>query len=236
MENNYNDLTFFTNEEGHTLYDRFNKILNNNVQFFDILVGYFRSSGFYKMYESMERVEKTRILVGLNLDKKSLELIHEAKNINQIDFMSNADTKKYYSEEVNEEIEKSEDSKDVEMGIKKFIEFINSGKLEIRVYPHHPIHAKVYIMRKDLSKSEDYGKVITGSSNFSKSGLIDQLEFNVELKDSRDVRFAEEKFEELWKNSIEVNDEYTDKAKKSWIREDITPYELFIKCLYEYFQ
>ncbi len=236
MENNYNDLTFFTNEEGHTLYDRFNKILNNNVQFFDILVGYFRSSGFYKMYKSMEKVEKTRILVGLNLDKKSVELIHEAKNINQIDFMSNADTKKYYSEEVNEEIEKSEDSKDVEMGIKKFIEFINSGKLEIRVYPHHPIHAKVYIMRKDLSKSEDYGKVITGSSNFSKSGLIDQLEFNVELKDSRDVRFAEEKFEELWKNSIEVNDEYIDKAKKSWIREDITPYELFIKCLYEYFQ
>lgn len=236
MENNYNDLTFFTNEEGHTLYDRFNKILNNNVQFFDILVGYFRSSGFYKMYESMEKVEKTRILVGLNLDKKSVELIHEAKNINQIDFMSNAETKKYYSEEVNEEIEKSEDSKEVEVGIKKFIEFINSGKLEIRVYPHHPIHAKVYIMRKDLNKSEDYGKVITGSSNFSKSGLIDQLEFNVELKDSRDVRFAQEKFEELWKNSIEVNDEYIDKAKKSWIRDDITPYELFIKCLYEYFQ
>ena len=236
MENNYNDLTFFTNEEGHTLYDRFTKILNNNVQFFDILVGYFRSSGFYKMYKYMEKVEKTRILVGLNLDKKSVELIHEAKNINQIDFMSNAETKKYYSEEVNEEIEKSEDSKEVEVGIKKFIEFINSGKLEIRVYPYHPIHAKVYIMRKDLNKSEDYGKVITGSSNFSKSGLIDQLEFNVELKDSRDVRFAEEKFEELWKNSIEVNDEYIDKAKKSWIRDDITPYELFIKCLYEYFQ
>lgn len=236
MENNYNDLTFFTNEEGYTLYDRFNKILSNNVQFFDILVGYFRSSGFYKMYKSMENVEKTRILVGLNLDKKSVELIQEAKNITQIDFMPNIEAKKYYSEEVNEEIEKSEDSEDVEIGIKKFIEFIKSGKLEIRVYPHHPIHAKVYIMRKDLSKSEDYGKVITGSSNFSKSGLIDQLEFNVELKDSRDVKFAEEKFEELWKNSIEVNDEYIDNAERSWIREDITPYELFIKCLYEYFQ
>ena len=236
MENNYNDLTFFTNEEGNTLYDRFNKILSNNVKFFDILVGYFRSSGFYKMYKSMENVEKTRILVGLNLDKKSVELIQETKNITQIDFMPNIEAKKYYLEEVNEEIEKSEDSKDVEVGIKKFIEFIKSGKIEIRVYPHHPIHAKVYIMRKDLNKSEDYGKVITGSSNFSKSGLMDQLEFNVELKDSRDVRFAEEKFEELWKNSIEVSDEYIDKAEKSWIREDITPYELFIKCLYEYFQ
>lgn len=236
MGNNYNDLTFFTNEEGNTLYDRFNKILSNNIQFFDILVGYFRSSGFYKMYKSMENVEKTRILVGLNLDKKSVELIQETKNITQIDFMPNIEAKKYYLEEVNEEIEKSEDSKDVEVGIKKFIEFIKSGKIEIRVYPHHPIHAKVYIMRKDLNKSEDYGKVITGSSNFSKSGLIDQLEFNVELKDSRDVRFAEEKFEELWKNSIEVSDEYINKAEKSWIREDITPYELFIKCLYEYFQ
>ena len=158
---NYNDLTFFTNEENNTLHDRFNKILNNNVQFFDVLVGYFRSSGFYKMYESMEKVEKTRILVGLNLDKKSVEMIHTAYNEMQVDFTSNKEAKEQYSKEVNEDIETSEDSKEVEIGIKKFIEFVRTGKLEIRVYPHHPIHAKVYIMRKDQEKSEDFGKVIT---------------------------------------------------------------------------
>lgn len=236
MSKNYNDLTFFTNEENNTLYDRFNKILNNNVQFFDVLVGYFRSSGFYKMYESMEKVEKTRILVGLNLDKKSVEMIHTAKNDVQIDFTSNKEAKEKYSTEVSEEIASSEDTKDVEIGIKKFIEFIKNGKLEVRVYPHHPIHAKVYIMRKDQEKSEDFGKVITGSSNFSKLGLLDQLEFNVELKDSRDVMFALDKFEELWKESINVTDEYVEQAQSSWIREDITPYELFLKCLYEYFK
>ncbi|MGL5717706.1 MAG: phospholipase D-like domain-containing protein [Paraclostridium sp.] len=236
MNNKYNDLTFFTNEENNTLYDRFDKILNNNVQFFDVLVGYFRSSGFYKMYESMERVEKTRILVGLNLDKKSVEMIHTAQNDMQIDFTSNKEAKEKYSNEVSEEIASSEDTKDVEIGIKKFIEFIQTGRLEIRVYPHHPIHAKVYIMRKDQEKSEDFGKVITGSSNFSKSGLLDQLEFNVELKDSRDVMFALDKFEDLWKESINVTDEYVEQAQSSWIREDITPYELFLKCLYEYFK
>lgn len=236
MNNTHNDLTFFTNEEGYTLYDRFNKILNNNVQFFDILVGYFRSSGFYKMYEPMENVEKIRILVGLNLDKKTVKMIHEARQNTQIKFVSNMEAKKQYSNEVSEDIELSEDSKDVEIGIKKFIEFIRSGKLEIRVYPHNPIHAKVYIMIKNPDKSEDYGKVITGSSNFSKSGLIDQLEFNVELKDSRDVKFAEEKFEELWKLSILVNDEYIENAETSWIREDISPYQLYLKCLYEYFK
>ncbi|MEG1310889.1 MAG: helicase-related protein [Romboutsia sp.] len=236
MNNNYNDLTFFTNEDGNTLYDRFNKILNNNVQFFDVLVGYFRSSGFYKMYESMEKVEKTRILVGLNLDKKSVEMIHTANDEMQIDFTSNKEAKEQYSKEVNNDIETSEDTKDVEVGIKKFIEFIKIGKLEIRVYPYHPIHAKVYIMRKDLEKSEDFGKVITGSSNFSQSGLLEQLEFNVELKDSRDVRFALDKFEDLWKESVDVTDKYIEQAENSWIREDITPYELFLKCLYEYFK
>lgn len=233
---NYNDLTFFTNEENNTLHDRFNKILNNNVQFFDVLVGYFRSSGFYKMYESMEKVEKTRILVGLNLDKKSVEMIHTAQNEMQVDFTSNKEAKEQYSKEVNDDIETSEDSKEVEIGIKKFIEFIRTGKLEIRVYPHHPIHAKVYIMRKDQEKSEDFGKVITGSSNFSQAGLLGQLEFNVELKDSRDVKFALDKFEELWKQSVDVTDEYIYQAENSWIREDITPYELFLKCLYEYFK
>lgn len=236
MNNNYNDLTFFTNEENNTLYNRFSKILNNDVQFFDVLVGYFRSSGFYKMYESMDKVEKTRILVGLNLDKKSVELIQTAQNEIQMEFKSNKEAKEQYSKEVSDEIESSEDSKDVEIGIKKFIEFVKTGKLEIRVYPHHPIHAKVYIMRKDQEKSEDFGKVITGSSNFSQSGLINQLEFNVELKDSRDVRFALDKFEELWKQSVDVTTEYIEQAESSWIREDITPYELFLKCLYEYFK
>lgn len=33
------DLTFFTNEQGQTLADRFNKIIKNNTQFFDVLVG-----------------------------------------------------------------------------------------------------------------------------------------------------------------------------------------------------
>ena len=42
------DLTFFTNEQGQTLADRFNKIIKNNTQFFDVLVGYFRASGFYE--------------------------------------------------------------------------------------------------------------------------------------------------------------------------------------------
>ncbi len=39
------DLTFFTNEPDAALLDRFKATLRD-VQFFDVLVGYFRTSGF----------------------------------------------------------------------------------------------------------------------------------------------------------------------------------------------
>ena len=86
--------------------------------------------------------------------------------------------------------------------------------------------AKVYIMRKDMNKTPDtYGSVITGSSNFSEAGLQNNLEFNVELKDSRDVQFALEKFEDLWAKSVPITEEYIEAVeKKTWLRNDITPY------------
>ena len=58
-----NDLKFFTNEPERDLYSRFCNILKGHTQFFDILVGYFRTSGFFRMYPAMKDVEKIRILV-----------------------------------------------------------------------------------------------------------------------------------------------------------------------------
>lgn len=106
------------------------------------------------------------------------------------------------------------------------------------MYMEAPIHAKVYIMRKDMDKTPDtYGSVITGSSNFSEAGLQNNLEFNVELKDSQDVQFALEKFEELWSQGVPVTENYIEAVeRKTWLRNDITPYEIYLKTLYEFFK
>ena len=61
------------------------------------------------------------------------------------------------------------------------MEWLRNGKLEIKAYPTENLHAKLYIM-SFAEGDRDRGRVITGSSNFTKSGLIDNLEFNVELK------------------------------------------------------
>ncbi len=245
------DLTFFTNEPGLTLLDRFIRTLKDG-KYFDILVGYFRTSGFFRLYQSFETIEKIRILVGLNIDKKTYEIYEESsiRNPDQsgqqtsIDFPgqsqdiieTNQNTRTTFSSAVVNELEKSEDSFDVELGVKKFIEFLQSGKLEIRAYPSKDIHAKVYILRFNET-DRDYGRVITGSSNFSESGLIANREFNVELKNSADVEFALEKFEDLWKDAVDISKDYIETVHtKTWLNDIITPYELYLKFLYEYFK
>ena len=234
----HTDLKFFTNEPERDLYSRFSAILKSNTQFFDVLVGYFRTSGFFKMYEALEKVEKIRILVGLNVDKFTVKIIDRVNEEMKLSSISSVNGKEIISGEIEKEFEIGDSSAKVEKGVRTFIDWLKSGKLEMRMYTEAPIHAKVYIMRKDHEKVPDtYGSVITGSSNFSEAGLVNNLEFNVELKDSADVKFALSKFEELWEKGTDIRDTYIEAVEQhTWMRDDITPYQLYLKTLYEFFK
>lgn len=230
---NATDTMFFTNEPGLKLEDRFKSTLVN-VETFDILVGYFRTSGFKALCNEFENIDKIRILIGLSTDKQTVETYKQSK---QLDFLeSHSNTKDIFSKELEKELYSSEDNYDVEYSIRKFVEFLRSGKLELRAFPSRDLHAKVYIskFRKD---DRDYGRVITGSSNFSENGLNSQYEFNVELKNSIDVKYAQEKFDNLWTMSVDLTETYIDTINdKTWLNDTIKPYELYIKFLYEYFK
>ena len=228
------DLTFITNEEGRSLLDRFATLIND-TRYFDCLVGYFYASGFHSLYKSLEKTEKIRVLIGISTDKTTYDMINESKNESRQPLISShKETKEDFSNQVVNEMECSKDTLEVEEGVKKFIEWLKSGKLEIKVYPAETIHAKLYIMTFKEG-DRDVGRVITGSSNFTKSGLRDNLEFNVELKNRSDYEFSLEKFNELWENSIDVSEKYVETIKqRTWLNDEITPYELYLKFLYEY--
>jgi phosphatidylserine/phosphatidylglycerophosphate/cardiolipin synthase-like enzyme len=79
--------------------------------------------------------------------------------------------------------------------------------------------------------------VITGSSNFSESGFVANREFNVELRSKRDVLFAEDQFNTLWKESVDISDDFIDTIQnKTWLNDQILPYELYLKLIYEYLE
>ena len=109
------------------------------------------------------------------------------------------------------------------------------GKLEIRAYPTENLHAKVYIMTF-AEGDRDRGRVITGSSNLTQAGLRDNLEFNVELKNRSVYEFAQQKFNDLWAVAVDVSKPYEDTIVNKSPFAQFTPYELYLKFLFEYFR
>ncbi len=62
-------------------------------------------------------------------------------------------------------------------------------------------------------------------------------EFNVELRQKRDVEFAELQFNNLWKESVDISGDFIDTIqKKTWLNDQILPYELYLKLIYEYLE
>ncbi len=230
------DLSFITNEENQSLKERF-RVLIKDTSFFDCLVGYFYSSGFHAIYPALENTKKIRILIGIGTNRQTFEMMQEANRSIQSSFdFSHAEAKQEIETLVETEMADSEDNRSVEDGVHKFIAWIRSGKLEIRAYPSQNIHAKLYIMTF-REGDRDTGRVITGSSNFSQSGLVDNLEFNVELKNRSDYEFARNKFEKLWQNAVDVSEKYVQTIQdKTWLSQNITPWQLYLKFLYEYFK
>jgi len=224
------DLTFITNEPGRTLKDRF-IVLIKDSKFFDCLVGYFYLSGFYNLYKALENTEKIRILIGMGISQEAYDLLKEQEHL-----LSHFEIKKHIEAEIENELAECENKREIEEGIIKFLEWTKNKKIEIKAYPSRKFHAKLYIVTFKES-DRDIGRVITGSSNFTQSGLKDNLEFNVELKNPADYEFAKQKFEELWSQAVEINETFVQTVtEKTWLNPNITPYELYLKLLYEYFK
>jgi len=229
---------FFTNTEDNTLLNKFKGVFENNqdIQTFDALVGYFRASGYFNIRPFLENVPKVRILVGINVDKILAEY-----NSKGLLFQGDANqTVLEYLEDVKIDIQNASYSKDVEDGILQFVEDIVNQKIEVKAHPHKNLHAKIYIFKPENWNEHKPGNVITGSSNLTQSGLgsgsSSNYEFNVILRDYEDVKFASKEFENLWLEAIPILPVDLEKIKqKTYLNDQFTPFEVYIKFLIEYF-
>jgi superfamily II DNA/RNA helicase len=229
---------FFTNEGTNTLIEKFKGIFENNkdIQFFDALIGYFRASGYFKIRPFLEHVPTIRILVGINVDK-IISKYHSKGLLFQGDATQ---TVLEFQNEITSDIQQSSYNKEVEEGIKQFINDIASKKIQIKAHPTHKLHAKIYIFRPENWSEHRSGHVITGSSNLTDAGLgssdISNYEFNVLLNDYDDVVFASNEFEKLWNEGIAILPIEVERIKQeTYLNDHFTPFEVYMKFLIEYF-
>ena len=231
---------FFTNRDGNTLMDEFEGILSNNPQVknLDAVVGFLRASGYFSLRPFLDGINKVRILIGIDVDK----YIARANQKGELFFGAEEEVKDETLNLIRQDIEQSNYTKQVEDGMLQMLQDLIDGKLELRAHPSKKIHAKLYILYPDNYNQHCFGAAITGSSNLSGNGLgiseDKQYEFNVKLERYDDVQFAKEEFELLWEEAKEVPIEATDyqaTIDKTYLKGDVSPYELYIKMLMEYF-
>ena len=230
----------FTNRDGNTLMKEFEGILENNPQVknLDAVVGFLRASGYFTLRPFLNSINKVRVLIGIDVDK----YIARAYQKGELFFGAEEEVKEECLRKLKEDIEQSDYTQQVEDGMLQMVQDLLDGKLELRAHPSKKIHAKLYILYPDNYNQHTFGAAITGSSNLSGNGLgigeEKQYEFNVKLTQYEDVAFAKHEFELLWEEAkgVPINaEDYQAALDKTYLKGDVTPYELYIKMLMEYF-
>lgn len=230
---------FFTNEKSNSLYEKFLGVFTYmpNLYAFNAVIGYFRSSGYFAIREHLLKVPKVKILVGINVD----HMAAEAQRRGLMFFGDEKKTRDEFIQWMKEDIAESKYGKDVEKGILDFMQDVADKKIEIKAHKSKKLHAKIYIFLPEHFNEHSTGIVITGSSNLTNAGLglnseSSNYEFNVELRDYEDVKFANGEFEKLWNESVDILPEDFNKIKeKTHLGKEFTPFEIYIKFLIEYF-
>ena len=229
---------FFTNQGDNSLLKKFEGVFANidSIRHFDALVGYFRASGYFKVRPFLDNIPKIRILVGINVD----QITKKYHDKGQLYIENPEDTKADFLAESIKDIQEADYDEATEKGIVQFIDDLANGKIELRAHPSKKIHAKVYIFRPANFNEYAPCEVITGSSNLTDAGLganpASNYEFNVSLREYEDVKFATDEFERLWGESVPILQAEAERIKNgSYLRDNFTPFELYIKMMIEYF-
>lgn len=240
MHSPQNNSHIFTNKRGNTLIKEFEGVLSNNpsIQHLDAVVGFLRASGYFRLRPLLDNINKVRILIGIDVDKYILHAVREG----MLFYGADEAVKDDLLQQIRRDIEHLGYSKTEEDGIFQMVEDLKSGKIEVRSHPSRKIHAKIYILYPDDFNQYTQGLLVTGSSNLSGNGLgipeQQQYEFNVKLTQFEDVNFALKEFEELWeeaKNCEITADDLKDSINRTYLKGGVTPYELYVKMLMEYF-
>jgi superfamily II DNA or RNA helicase len=233
---------FFNNSDGNSLFNKLKAIAQNMPNFdrFLAVVGFFRSSGYFKLRKELEGgdgndVKEIKILVGINIDD-----IFRKHNKALLFLSDEEKAKSIYEQDFVDDIKNARYSPEVEEGILTMFQDIADGRLQMRIHASKNLHAKFYLCLPTNHNESSDGWVIMGSSNISDSGLgltqPPRYELNVSMKDYDDVNYCHEEFKRLWEEGVPLTlDDVDAFKKKTYLGYQPTPYELFIKILIDAF-
>ncbi|WP_456324603.1 helicase-related protein [Desulfonauticus submarinus] len=226
---------FITNSGTNNLKRRIIELLTKSEEL-KFLVGFFYFSGIRELYSGLKsnNAVKIKVLVGLDVDI----INHKILELPTLDYQGSSDDEitHIFFQSIKKSINTDEfDTSELYEQIKFFINLIKKDRLIIRK-TRSPNHAKLYIFKLGSGQVGRNSLFITGSSNLTRTGLIAQEEFNVEISDYG-FNDAENYFDCLWEDSLPITEEDAIKTKlinvleKETLIKEITPFEAFVLAL-----
>jgi superfamily II DNA or RNA helicase len=208
----------------------------------DFCVGYFNLRGWQLLQPHVDswqgdEAHRVRLLIGMHrTPQEDLRTLFSlsGKDESLIDNQRLVRLKRQIVEEFRQQLMLGAPTNADEQGLRDLARQMREGKLVVKLYLRHPLHAKLYLLHQPHNYSAPI-HAYPGSSNLTFSGLSGQGELNTEVTDTDATAKLARWFEERWadRGCLDITADLIQVIDESWAREEaLTPYEVYLKMAY----
>lgn len=207
----------------------------------DFCVGYFNLRGWRQIDARVEQWTggdgyQCRLLVGMHRrpqdELKDIFSFRE-EGSDRIDNKRAVQLKKELADEFRRQLTLGAPTDADEAGLRRLAQQIKDGKLVVKLFLRHPLHAKLYL----LFRSDQFTPIIgyMGSSNLTFSGLSGQGELNIDVLEQDAANKLVDWFNDRWADKwcLDISPELVEIIEESWASEKLLPpYYIYLKMAY----
>ena len=186
---------------------------------FDVATGFFEIGALLALDGKWQGLEKIRVLMGAETTHRTRRALLDSVRSRAVDIL-------------NQSIESDKQDNPFLHGVPAILKGLRRGQIECRIYDKGKFHAKTSITHAKLAVVGS--QALVGSSNFTRPGLTENIELNVQIQSAREVSQLQEWFEAHWNEAKEVTDAVIETVERH-LRHYL-PFEVYAKALQEFFR
>ncbi len=206
----------------------------------DFCVGYFNLRGWRRLDSLVEKWPGgdghcCRLLVGMQ--QMPQDQLRSAMSLLQVGEEIDQGTaivlKRKLAQDFRDQLMLGIPTNEDEAGLRRLAAQIASGKLVVKLFLRHPLHAKLYLLFRQDRLNPKIGYL--GSSNLTLAGLSKQGELNIDVMDHDACDKLGKWFDDRWGDRfcLDISKELIEIIENSWARaEPIPPYHIYVKMAY----